>query len=55
MTIWQEGKKLTALLLKQKIGLENVKQDYVAFLPPCNLNKNHGIFMFFFLKKKIQI
>ena len=42
-------------MLKQNIGLENVKQDYVAFLPPRNLNKNHGIFMFFFFEKKIQI
>ena len=48
------GKKLTALLLKQKIGLENVKQDYVAFLPPRNLNKKSWHFHVLFLKKKFR-
>ena len=47
------GKKINSFIAET--GLENVKQDYVAFLPPRNLNKNHGIFMFFFFFKKIQI
>ena len=48
MTIWQEWKKVTALSLEQKNCLENIKQKYVAFQPPRNLNKKSGIFMLFF-------
>ena len=48
MTIWQEWKKVTALSLEQKNYLENIKQKYVAFQPPRNLNKKSGIFMLFF-------
>ena len=41
-------KKVTALSLEQKNCLENIKQKYVAFQPPRNLNKKPGIFMLFF-------
>ena len=55
MTIWQEWTKIKSFIADTKNRLKNVKQDYVAFLSPRNLNKNHGIFMFFFLFFKFQI
>ena len=48
---WQSDKsvqKIKSFIADTKNRLKNVKQDYVAFLPPRNLSKNHGIFMFFF-------
>ena len=48
LTIWQEWTKIKSFIADTKNRLKNVKQDYVAFLPPRKLNKNHGIFMFFF-------
>ena len=43
-------KKVTALSLEQKNWFENIKQKYVAFQPPRNLNKKSSIFFIIFLK-----
>ena len=51
MTIWQEWKKSNSLIGETKNRLKNLKQNYVTFSLPCNLNKKHGIFMFFFFLK----
>ena len=54
MTIWQEWKKSNSLIGETKNRLKNLKQNYVAFSLPCNLNKKHGIFMFFFFFKDFR-
>ena len=50
MPIWQEWKKSNSSIGETKNRLENLKQNKVALLLPRNLNKKHGIFVFFFLK-----
>ena len=54
MTIWQEWKKSNSLIGETKNHLKNLKHNYVAFSLPCNLNKKHGIFMFFFFFKDFR-
>ena len=54
MTIWQEWKKSNSLIGETKNRLKNLKHNYVAFSLPCNLNKKHGIFMFFFFFKDFR-
>ena len=46
--------KSNSLISETKNRFKNLKHNYVAFSLPCNLNKKHGIFMFFFFFKDFR-